>query len=793
MLRVGSRFGDYVIEGVLGIGGMGEVYVARHPRLPRSDALKVLNTRFAVDDEFRRRFEREADTVAALNHPHIVAIYDRGETDNRLWIAFQLIDGTDLSNVVHADRPLSTADVARITTDVADALDYANSCGLIHRDVKPANILLSNSGHVLLTGFGIARGDSGDTQLTAAGSALGTLDYASPEQLRGLDLDGRSDQYSLACTVYHLLTGRAPHNDRNGVAVIARHLEQPFPTVREMRPDLPPAVDTVLAAAASKNPAGRFRTSTEFANALRSALLSPATPHPGEPATQVLKQLPPQRDLHRGGSSGPPPRPPYFGNPTPNGDRATPPPPHYGQPPLSAKKSQKKWWLVGGAAALVIVIAIAAVTAVVMATSREGDPEVSSELAALRHDPSTPLSPSLAAQPTRPKWTYSPDPSGIDTYRHEIMAGTDKFTVATPGFADNAAGVLDILDAQTGQALHRVTIPQTDGDAVQDGSCVTTETTLACSTLSRVVFIDLNSGAITGTYKAQGGESSSIDRVVTAGEGFVVTGHSSGLTNTVAATDNRGTVRWQTAGMSSKVYPDAKVVEVDVEGAPDSTYARDFQLRRVSDGAIIYRADNNIGGPAWAPTRDGYVVAGPNGPDFCDTNGKVVASASKSWEPLPTLADSAAPALPILGRAGATRSPTQLAVANPETGTILWQRGFDGRPDTSPSTMAYGVGTAVGVQLLYTPDSDRRFPLWLDIYSAGQSVSVSDRSNGGTLLASDGTRFVTLRNKGECSVSGCDKELRAYGADGNYLWTLTTAGSVRQYGGLIYADDRRIV
>lgn len=270
-LQPGEVFAGYVIERQLGAGGMGEVYLARHPRLPRRDAVKVLSQELAGDPSFRARFEREAQAAAGLSHPHIVTVHDRGEDDGRLWIAFEYIDGQDLAELVR-DRALPPREIARLIGEVAGALDAAGSRGLIHRDVKPANILIDRSGHALLADFGIARGVSDAAQLTVTGTMLGTLAYASPEQLRDLPIDSRSDQYSLACTAFALLTGAPPYSGTSPTATILAHVQDPIPAASIRNPHLPAGVDRVFARALAKASDDRFPSSRAFAAALASAL-----------------------------------------------------------------------------------------------------------------------------------------------------------------------------------------------------------------------------------------------------------------------------------------------------------------------------------------------------------------------------------------------------------------------------------------------------------------------------------------------------------------------------------------
>ncbi|WP_181696833.1 serine/threonine-protein kinase [Nocardia sp. GTS18] len=272
MLATGDVFAGYAIERQLGRGGMGSVYLARHPRLPRQTALKLLNPELFSDNEIRARFEREADLAAQLEHPNIVTVYDRGADDGRLWISMQFVDGVDAAAIEH---PVPAARALHIIEGTAAALDHAHGNGVLHRDVKPANILLAAANgpeRVLLTDFGIARPRDDVHHLTQTGTFTATLAFAAPEQLTGAPLDHRADQYSLACTLYSLLTGLAPYEATNPVLVIQGHLQSPPPSVHRQRPDLPVALDAVLARALAKRPADRFDSCAEFAAAARRAL-----------------------------------------------------------------------------------------------------------------------------------------------------------------------------------------------------------------------------------------------------------------------------------------------------------------------------------------------------------------------------------------------------------------------------------------------------------------------------------------------------------------------------------------
>ena len=271
-LADGEVFAGYTIVRILGSGGMGEVYLAQHPRLPRRDALKVLGAGVSDDEEFRRRFHQEAEMVAALHHPNIVTIFDRGDCDARLWIAMELVDGIDAGRMLEGRYPdgIPPADVVRIVTAVADALDYAHGRRVLHRDIKPANILLGGPGddRVMLVDFGVARWVGQASDLTGADMTIGTVAYAAPEQLKGELIDGRADQYSLAATAFHLLTGAAPFTNTNPAVVIGQHLGAAPPPMA--RADLS-MFGPVFARALAKDPADRFDSCRDFAAAMQAA------------------------------------------------------------------------------------------------------------------------------------------------------------------------------------------------------------------------------------------------------------------------------------------------------------------------------------------------------------------------------------------------------------------------------------------------------------------------------------------------------------------------------------------
>ncbi|MEC3917821.1 serine/threonine-protein kinase [Nocardia sp. CDC160] len=270
---VGADFAGYRLERELGSGGMGTVFLAQHPRLPRRDALKILAEAHTGDSAFRARFLREAEVAAGLHHPNVVAVRDRGEHDGRMWIAMQYVDGVDLAEILRRGptERLSIERVLRIVTEAAKGLDAIHGAGLLHRDVKPANILVEErpglGDRVLVTDFGIARPADETATLTAGFTA--TLDYVAPERLSGGVGDRRADVYALGCVLYQMLTGAVPFPRDTPSGVIFAHLSDPPP-----RPSIfgvAPGFDEVIATALAKNPEERFSSCGALAAAARAA------------------------------------------------------------------------------------------------------------------------------------------------------------------------------------------------------------------------------------------------------------------------------------------------------------------------------------------------------------------------------------------------------------------------------------------------------------------------------------------------------------------------------------------
>ncbi|MCT4357098.1 serine/threonine protein kinase [Streptomyces sp. Je 1-79] len=275
---IGKQIAGYVVEAEIGRGGMAVVYRALDLRLERIVALKLLAPELARNDTFRKRFAHESRVAAAIDHPHIVPVFEAGETEGVLYIAMRYVAGQDLRALLDREGPLPPVKAGRIAVQVASALDAAHAHDLVHRDVKPGNILVAEGTdrdhpeHVYLTDFGLTKKSLSLTGLTTVGQFVGTLDYVAPEQISGKPVDGRCDVYSLACVVYETLTGMPPFRRDDDMALLWAHQYDPPPPPSTERPELPEAADEVLAKALAKVPEERYGTCLEFVAALRAAL-----------------------------------------------------------------------------------------------------------------------------------------------------------------------------------------------------------------------------------------------------------------------------------------------------------------------------------------------------------------------------------------------------------------------------------------------------------------------------------------------------------------------------------------
>jgi serine/threonine protein kinase/streptogramin lyase len=322
-LESGGVVGCYRIESLLGRGGMAAVYLAEDGRLKRKVALKVLSPELAADDAFRRRFVDESERLASVDHPNIIPVYEAGQDGDHLFIAMRYVDSTDLKELIASEGHLAPERAIAIVTQVAGALDAAHAKGLVHRDVKPANVLVAagsgadGSDHAYLSDFGLTKRTQETSGLTKTGFFMGTIDYVAPEQIGATGVDGRTDQYALACVLFQCLTGRTPYPREDDAAILYSHLSEPPPSVTEAVPGLPPMIDAVLAGGMAKEKDDRYGSCLEFARAARSALFGPsgettvepsATASPGVPsgptstviaAPALVEEPPPKRRSRR--------------------------------------------------------------------------------------------------------------------------------------------------------------------------------------------------------------------------------------------------------------------------------------------------------------------------------------------------------------------------------------------------------------------------------------------------------------------------------------------------------------
>ncbi|MEU6355878.1 serine/threonine-protein kinase [Streptomyces sp. NPDC047072] len=303
---VGRQIAGYRVEGELGRGGMAVVYRARDLRLDRTVALKLLAPELARNDTFRSRFSHESRVAAAIDHPHIVPVFEAGETDGVLYIAMRYVEGSDLRHLLDRRGPLPLATALRIAAQVASALDAAHEHGLVHRDVKPGNILVARGTdsdhpeHVYLTDFGLTKKSLSLTGFTTVGQFVGTLDYVAPEQISGKPVDGRCDVYGFACVVYETLTGRPPFRRDDDMALLWAHQYDQPPPLTEFRPDLDAHLDGVFAQALAKTPDARHDSCLAFVAALRGRPT-------GHPPTEVAVKAVERQDTR------PKPPPPWAG------------------------------------------------------------------------------------------------------------------------------------------------------------------------------------------------------------------------------------------------------------------------------------------------------------------------------------------------------------------------------------------------------------------------------------------------------------------------------------------------
>jgi serine/threonine-protein kinase len=291
-LTVGDTFAGHRIEALAGRGGMGVVFLATDLALDRPVALKLIAPDAALDPVFRARFEHECRAAASIDHPNAVEVFHAGEEAGVLYVTMRYVDGTDLGALLAAESALDPARAVGLVAQVADALDEAHKRGLVHRDVKPTNVLIAQRGggeHAFLTDFGLTKRSEGDSGLTKPGFAMGTADYMSPEQARGADVDGRADTYALGCVLFKSLTGVVPFDRGSDLEKMWAHLNDEPPSLLEARPDLPAALDEVVRRAMAKDRDDRYATSGEFGRAALAAVEGGAPAAASAPAPDAMR------------------------------------------------------------------------------------------------------------------------------------------------------------------------------------------------------------------------------------------------------------------------------------------------------------------------------------------------------------------------------------------------------------------------------------------------------------------------------------------------------------------------
>jgi predicted Ser/Thr protein kinase/DNA-binding beta-propeller fold protein YncE len=270
--RIGTEIAGFRIQEELGRGGMGVVYLAEQSSPRRRVALKILSPDLARDPAFRERFARESEAAASVEHPKVIPVHASGESDGVLYIAMRYVQGEDLATLIHREGPLPSGRAVSISSQIAGALDEAHEVGLVHRDVKPGNILVAKGDRAYLSDFGLIRRSKLETGLTKTGQFMGTIDYCAPEQIRGEDVDGRADVYSLGCVLYECLAGAPPFARETEIATLYAHLEEPPPSTTSSPSGPSRELDRVIGRAMAKRPGDRYETAGEFARAARHAL-----------------------------------------------------------------------------------------------------------------------------------------------------------------------------------------------------------------------------------------------------------------------------------------------------------------------------------------------------------------------------------------------------------------------------------------------------------------------------------------------------------------------------------------
>jgi serine/threonine-protein kinase len=478
---VGAQIAGYRLEEQIGRGGMAVVYRALDIRLDRWVALKIMAPEAARDQAFRQRFIQESRAAAAVDHPHIIPIFEAGEASGVLFIAMRYVSGGDVRALVSRLGPLNAIRVSNIIGQVASALDAAHASGLVHRDVKPGNMLIGvvagsgNPDHVYLADFGLSKQSLSSPGLTATGQFLGTLDYVAPEQIEGRPVDGRADLYGLACTAFEMLSGTPPFSRDQNLALMWAQLSEHPPPLSSRRAGLPPPVDRVLARALAKSPDDRYQTCLDFAAALRDACeprpseAPKLQPYPRRPATELAGPAVQMTATARARSAdrsrpvqpAPPPRPgagPGTRPLAPPGARPAAPPP---------RRRSRAVLAVAG----VVIIAIAGGAYAVLRGGGSG-PRAAASAAAAVHSSSAPgghattPGPAPPAGPAATVRAYFTAINHHDYARAWRLGGRNagsSYSAFEQGFATTARDTATILSVAGDLVTARIVAQQTNG------------------------------------------------------------------------------------------------------------------------------------------------------------------------------------------------------------------------------------------------------------------------------------------------------------------------------------------
>ena len=524
-------FGPYELESLIGVGGMGEVWRARDTRRDRLVAIKLLPESLAHDREFTSRFRRESEVAARLREPHVIPIHDYGEIDGRLFIEMRLVDGHDLAGLL-AEGPLPPARAVAIVSQIAEALDAAHADGLVHRDVKPSNVLVTANDFVYVVDFGIARSvGSTRTALTITGATVGTLDYMAPERFTNEPIDGRTDVYSLACLLCECLTGQRPYSGTDLPSLLYAHLYVEPPRPSEVLDGVPPELDAIVAQGMAKRPDDRFATPSELAMAAKVAIAAvptgpaspapfgrpaaapaPGTPHPAEVGPPLAVGLLSADGSHNSADRLPPPPPP---TPPPGAQQYGPPgaqqygpppsgPPPYAGPDRAAGRRRQRWLVLAGV--LVILAVAGGLTALLW--NRNSEPTAGGSSAAT----SAPATGSASAGPAGKSAPSSAPPA--QSLAVPYADGAPIPVNATPGYmalapngrvayiANRDAGIVTVFDTTLGKATAQIPIEAGPPQFVTfspDGKTAYITVTNADYTKNFVVFIETRTNRVVTT------------------------------------------------------------------------------------------------------------------------------------------------------------------------------------------------------------------------------------------------------------------------------------------------------